>query len=104
MLKLFQFSAHILLTVLAIVLLFSISSFSNHQPAKPEKPALRQLLSASDIHASSRYPIRDDTNIAQASCQIEGNQDLYGIGIRVGFYLQVTASTISILFRPTDAK
>ncbi|KAH7393555.1 hypothetical protein BKA64DRAFT_644296 [Cadophora sp. MPI-SDFR-AT-0126] len=47
---------------------------------------------------------RDNTNGTLHTCAIEGNADIYGIGIRVGFYLQVLASGIALAVRPDDAK
>ena len=36
------------------------------------------------------------------SCEIEGDPDIYGIGIRTGFYLQWAALVIILLFNPKD--
>ena len=37
-------------------------------------------------------------------CSISGNSDLYGLGIRIGIYLQITSTMITNHFVPTSAR
>ena len=56
------------------------------------------VLSDISTRAAQQSP---DTNPA---CTFEGNQDFYGIGVRLGFYLQWIAGLISFVMNPDDAQ
>ena len=44
--------------------------------------------------------LRDEGNIELPDCAIEGDEGLYGIGVRAGIYLQVFASMFTLSFKP----
>lgn len=54
------------------------------------------MLSAFLAPAAATTHFSDEPN----SCQIIGNPDIYGIGIRLGFYLQTAAVLLAIWFAP----
>lgn len=47
---------------------------------------------------------RSITARSDPTCDIEGNPDLYGIGIRLGFYMQVLGSAIVLFFKRQEGK
>jgi hypothetical protein len=92
------------IAILAIAVMCSISFF-----ATPEWTRLEARATSPKVVQEHPYKIpaiqnRDDANGTLQTCDIEGNADIYGIGIRIGFYLQVLASGIALVVRPDDAK
>ena len=95
--------------ILAIALMCSISFFGTLGQTRLAKRATSPNIVQERSSHNCLYKIpaiqnRDDTNMTFQTCNIEGNADIYGIGIRIGFYLQVLASGIALAVRPDNAK
>lgn len=55
---------------------------------------------------SSLYPRQNDGlcagRVVSGRCGFSGNADFYGLGIRLGFYLQYAALTVALTFVPRE--
>lgn len=65
------------------------------------------LLIVWEIHGAGAIPmlrantlLRDEEIVEPPDCAIEGDEGLYGIGVRAGIYLQVFASMFTLSFQP----
>ena len=56
---------------------------------------LSAILNEHDGAASTVFPTKRQSTPDQSDCSFRGNSDLYGLGIRLGFYLQLLASYIA---------
>ena len=66
------------------------------------------LLLVWGVHGAGAIPtlradaplVRDEAVVEPSDCIIEGDEGLYGIGVRAGIYLQVFASMFTLAFQP----
>ncbi|RPA79102.1 hypothetical protein BJ508DRAFT_416186 [Ascobolus immersus RN42] len=63
---------------------------------------LALLLFLNDVHALSKF--REDENGAEKTCVIEGDNEIYGRGIRISLYMQWVAAIISTWVCPDQIK
>ena len=92
-----------------MALMCSISFFGTLERTRLDERATspnnaQERSSYGHLYKTPAIQNRDETNTTFQTCNIVGNADIYGVGIRIGFYMQVLASGIALVVRPDNAK